>query len=81
MFVQSIVGKDNTPIHRFLLVSEDESLTFIVGGVAKWRREEALASITQVEFSNLPFAALVEGSGQLAAAMTYGEDMLKKAWT
>jgi len=74
VFLQSVPKSDGTMWSRALVVSEDHSLTFIVDGKAKWRREEALATVAQVEFVDLPLGSGEEVKGMAA----WTQDMIKK---
>jgi hypothetical protein len=64
MFLSAYARKDGGVGTRALVVCQDHSLALVKDGVVVWRREEALASISQVEFVDLPSTATSSGSGE-----------------
>jgi hypothetical protein len=46
--------KDSKLVYRILLITEDSCATMLQEEVFTWQREEALASIVQVEIMDLP---------------------------
>ena len=62
VFLNVFIKNDGSPGTRLLVVTADHSLSMIRNGEVAWRREEALASIKQAEFIDLPMSQTNQGT-------------------